>query len=48
LVRFDPDTASFKSFDLPSKPGNVRQIHGRPGQILGAESAYDQLIVIEY
>ena len=48
LVRFDPDTASFKSFDLPSKPGNVRQIHGRPGQILGAESANDQLIVIEF
>jgi virginiamycin B lyase len=48
LVRFDPDTGGFKSFDLPSKPGNVRQIHGRPGQILGAESANDQLIVIEF
>jgi virginiamycin B lyase len=48
LVRFDPDTETFKSFELPSKPSNVRQILGRAGQVWGAESANDQLVVIEY
>jgi virginiamycin B lyase len=48
LVRFDPDTERFDSFDLPSKPSNVRQILGRAGQVWGAESANDQLVVIEY
>jgi virginiamycin B lyase len=48
LVRFDPDTERFTSFSLPSRPGNVRQILGRPGQVWGAESANDQLVVIEY
>ncbi len=46
IHRFDPDTEEFFTFGLPSKPGNVRQIHGRPGEVWGAESAADQLIVI--
>lgn len=46
LVRFDPTTEQFTSFPLPSKPGNVRQILGRPGEVWGAESAADKLIVI--
>jgi len=46
LVRFDPETEAFTSFPLPSAPGDVRQIHGRPGEVWGAESAADRLVVI--
>ncbi|WP_410960625.1 hypothetical protein, partial [Salmonella sp. SAL4357] len=43
LVRFDPAIEIFESFALPSSPGNVRQILGRPGEVWGAESAADKL-----
>jgi len=46
IVRFDPITQTFDVFPLPSNPGDVRQILGRPGEVWGAESAADQLIVI--
>ena len=46
LVRFDPATEEFRVFPLPSSPGNVRQILGRPGEVWGAESAADTLVVI--
>ena len=46
LVRFEPETERFTSFPLPSNPGNVRQIHGRPGEVWGAESAADKLVVL--
>lgn len=46
LVRFDPTTEEFTSFPLPSDPSDVRQIHGRPGEVWGAESAADSLVVI--
>lgn len=46
LVRFDPASESFEVFTLPSSPANVRQILGRPGEIWGAESGVDQLVVI--
>lgn len=46
LVSFDPATESFTSFDLPSTPSNVRQIHGRPGEVWGAESAADRIVVV--
>jgi len=46
LVRFDPDTEEFAVFPLPSNPGNVRQILGREGEVWGAESAADKLIVV--
>jgi hypothetical protein len=36
----------FGTFPLPSDPGNVRQILGRPGEVWGVESAADQLVVI--
>lgn len=48
LVRFDPVTQSFESFPLPSAGGNVRQLHGRDGEVWGAESAADSLIVVRY
>ena len=46
LVRFDPATEQFLVFPLPSTPGNVRQLLGRPGEVWGAESAADKLVVI--
>jgi len=46
LVRFDPETEEFTSFALPSDPSDVRQILGRPGEVWGAESAADSLVVI--
>jgi virginiamycin B lyase len=45
MVRFDPVTETFDSFPLPSNPGNVRQMLGRDGEVWGAESAADKLIV---
>lgn len=46
IVRFDPETETFKSF--PSDRGNaaVRQLLGRPGEVWGAESGTDRLVVI--
>jgi virginiamycin B lyase len=46
IVRFDPTSEQFDSIPLPSDPSNVRQILGRPGEVWGAESAADQLVVI--
>jgi virginiamycin B lyase len=46
LVRFDPAREAFESFPLPSTPANVRQILGRRGEVWGAESAADKLVVI--
>ena len=45
LVRFEPTTGEFTSFPLPSDPGEVRQIDGRTGEVWGAESAADKLVV---
>lgn len=46
MLRFDPETEQFDSYPLPHQPGEVRQILGRPGEVWGAESAADHLVVI--
>ena len=46
LVHFDPETEQFTAFPLPSNPGEVRQILGRRGEVWGAESAADKLVVV--
>ena len=46
LVRFDPQVEEFEVYTLPSAPANVRQLLGRPGEVWGAESGTDQLVVI--
>jgi virginiamycin B lyase len=48
LVRFDPETEAFEPFPLPDSPGEVRQILGREGEVWGAESAADRLVVVRY
>ncbi len=46
IHRFDPATETFHTFELPSASGNVRQLLGRPGEVWGAESRADKLVVI--
>jgi virginiamycin B lyase len=46
LMRFDPQQEAFEVYPLPSSPASVRQILGRPGEVWGAESGVDQLVVI--
>jgi virginiamycin B lyase len=46
MVRFDPVTEEFNSLLLPSPQGSVRQILGVPGEVWGAESSADKLILI--
>ncbi|HET6745518.1 MAG TPA: lyase [Candidatus Limnocylindria bacterium] len=46
IVRFDPVSETFASFVAESQPAEVRQLLGRPGELWGAESAADQLVVV--
>ena len=45
LVRFDPATARFTTFRLRAG-ADVRQLLGRPGEVWGAESGADRLVVV--
>jgi virginiamycin B lyase len=46
LVRFDPGMEEFFVYELPSPNAAVRQISGRSGEVWGAESGTDKLVVI--
>jgi virginiamycin B lyase len=46
LVRFDPATETFASFPHPQPNANVRQILGREGEVWGAMSGQDKLVVV--
>jgi virginiamycin B lyase len=46
IVRFDPEHETFDTIALPSPNAAVRQLHGRPGEVWGAESGADKLIVV--
>jgi virginiamycin B lyase len=46
IVRFDPESESFESIVLPSGNASVRQLHGRPGEVWGAESSADRIVVV--
>lgn len=46
IVRFDPAGETFDSFVLPDEGAAVRQLLGRPGEVWGAESGLDRLVVI--
>lgn len=46
MVLFDPVSATFHAFPL-SPTGNVRQILGRAGEVWGAESGANKLILIK-
>lgn len=47
LLRFDPATERFDPIQLPGPAANVRQLLGRPGQVLGAASALDRLLIVQ-
>ena len=46
ILRFDPATETFTEFELPSSGAAVRQLNGRAGEVWGAESGADKLVVI--
>ena len=46
MVRFDPDMETFDGLRAAEPRGNVRQILGRPGEVWGAESGVDKLLLI--
>jgi virginiamycin B lyase len=46
IVSFDPNTEEFTTYPLSSPAAAVRQLLGRPGEVWGAESSVDKLIVI--
>jgi virginiamycin B lyase len=48
MLRFDPATQKFESFKSSSATANVRQIHGRKGEVWTPESAADKLVVYRY
>lgn len=45
LVRFDPETETFKEYPFDTPGATVRQLLGRPGEIWGAESGLDRIVV---
>jgi len=48
MLRFDPQTQKFESFRSSSQVSNVRQIHGRRGEVWTPESAADKVVVYRY
>jgi virginiamycin B lyase len=48
LLRFDPATAKFETFRSSSRSPNVRQIHGRRGEVWTPESGADKIVVYRY
>jgi virginiamycin B lyase len=48
MMRFDPATEKFETFASSSSSANVRQIHGRKGEVWTPESASGKLVVYRY
>jgi virginiamycin B lyase len=46
LVSFDPTTEQFTTYPLPGSGAEVRQVLGRPGEVWGAASGQDSLVVV--
>src|SRR5512140_3283339 len=46
IVRFDPVAQKFESFPSNKRRADVRQLNGRPGEVWGAESGLDRLVVV--
>lgn len=46
IVRFDPRTSRFDVVRLPTPDAAVRQLLGRAGEVWGAESGADKLVVV--
>lgn len=48
MLRFDPATERFEAFRSSSPTADVRQIHGRRGEVWTPESATDKLVVYRF
>jgi virginiamycin B lyase len=48
MLRFDPASEKFERFRSSSAYANVRQIHGRKGEVWTPESAADKIVVYRY
>jgi virginiamycin B lyase len=48
MLRFDPATQKWDRFGSSSRTANVRQIHGRKGEVWTPESAADKITVYRY
>ena len=48
MLRFDPQTETFESYRSSSAVANVRQIHGRRGEVWTPESAADKVTVYRF
>ena len=46
IVRFDPETEEFEAFVVPTADSTVRQLLGGDGEVWGAESGTDKLVVL--
>jgi virginiamycin B lyase len=46
ILRFDPATEKFERFASNRRRADVRQMLGRPGEMWGAESGTDRLVVV--
>jgi len=48
MLRFDPGTQRFEAFRSSSRRANVRQIHGRKGEVWTPESGADKIVVYRF
>jgi virginiamycin B lyase len=48
VLRYDHGTGRFESFALPSAGAEIRQMLGRRGEVWGAESGTDRLVVLRF
>jgi virginiamycin B lyase len=48
MLRFDPATEKFETFKSSTRTANVRQIHGRKGEVWTPESGADKIVVYRY
>ena len=48
ILRYDPVNGQFTSLSIPTPGAEVRQLLGRTGEVWGAESAADKLLVIRF
>ncbi len=48
IVRFDPVAEKFESFPSNRRGASIRQMHGRPSEVWGAESGTSRLVRVTY
>jgi virginiamycin B lyase len=46
IVSFDPTTETFQPFVMPQGGADIRELQGRRGEVWGAESGLDRIVVI--